>query len=388
MKRALVVLIILMLAFSVTTPSVSAASGPQQLFDIKIMLRVSQSQINGSLAWIGTFDIYVKLKDPNYRAYFGHLAKENETNATIQFANFVYLLVYSNLKKDLNDRLEGSNLSAIIYVPPGGPVRVTSNWSAVVRFSIVPFLVPDGPYLKCPYYGPLDFVFKGKIYSFSWERLTIVFPKGYRIGELAPKPNDLSGNVAVWENGDYLPYIELYNPVYLFQTFINSTRKTIEVSFDPNEGYIQFNATFTGMTVPESVTDILLLTFRKSMDIMSISAQSTKNGVKVIGVAKPEVAYRETRKEKIWLVSVKLPGRFDRIVVRNGKYTLAPDGTLIITYTEKKRDYLPYVVLLAVAVGAGIALWFWRRKSKGEKVGDVSNMVDTIEVEEDNGGGE
>ncbi|WP_297500519.1 hypothetical protein [Thermococcus sp.] len=389
MKKTLVVLLILVLAFSVITPPVSATSGPQKVFDIRIMLQVSQSQINGSLAWVGTFDIYVKLKDPNYRAYFEYLARKNETNATRQFANFVYNLVYNNLKKDLNDKLEGSNLSAVIYIPPEGPVHVTSNWSATVRFSIVPFLVPNGPYLKCPFYGPLDFVFQGQIYSFSWERLMMIFPEDYKIRELVPKPNDLSNNVAIWENGDYIPYIELYNPVYLFQTFINSTRKTIEISFDPNEGYLQFNATFTGMTAPKSVTDLLILTFRQSMKIMSISARNTKDGVEVIGVAKPEVAYRETRKAKIWLISIKLPGRFDRIIVRNGKYSLAPDGTLIITYTEEKMDYLPYVVLLAVVVGAGVVLWLWRRH-KGEKaeIEDVLDRVDTIEIEGEENGGE
>jgi hypothetical protein len=201
-----------------------------------------------------------------------------------------------------------------------------------------------------------------------------------------PKPSDFSSNVAVWENGDYIPYVELYNPVYLFGVFINSTEKEINVSFNPVDGYVQFNATFTGMKVPQSVVDILLTAFRQRMNIMSISAKELSNGVEVIGVAKPEVAYRETRKEKIWLVSVRLPGRFDRIVIRGGKYTVAPDGTLIITYTEKKRDYLPYAIVLSiVAILLGVVLWRRRKaqKEKPEEVSNASEKVETIEIGED-----
>jgi len=385
MKRLSSVFLVIMLALPLVVHPVMAAEEPQKVFDVTMMLRISQTQINGSLAWVGTFDIYVKLTDPNYRAYFDDLAKRNETNATLQFASLVYNLVYNNLKKDFNDKLSGGNLSAIIYVPPGGPVRVTGRWSAIVRFSIIPFLVPDGRYLKCPFYGHLDFTHLGKVYSFTWKRLTIVLPRDYRIGELVPKPNDISDNVAVWENGDYIPYIELYNPVYLFEVFINSTKKRIELSFEPDEGYVQFNATFTGMKIPKSVVNLLLTVFREKMKIMSISAQETGDGVKVIGVAKPDVAYRETRRKKVWLVSVKLPGHFDEVVVRNGKYALAPDGTLIITYTEKKSDYLPYAIVGALII-AGLMIWFRRRggpsiEEPGE-TSDVSEKVDIIEIDE------
>jgi hypothetical protein len=386
MRKVLAVLFTLMIALSMSFIPVSASEGPQRVFDVTMMVQVSQTQINGSLAWVGAFDIYVKLVDPNYRAYFDDLAKKNETEALREFANFVYNLVYNNLKDDLNDRLEGSNVSAIIYVPAGGPVHVTGNWSAVVRFSVVPFLIPNGQYLVCPFYGSLDFVSGGKVYSFAWKRLTMVFHQGYRIRELVPKPSDFSSNVAVWENGDYIPYVELYNPVYLFGVFINSTEKEINVSFNPVDGYVQFNATFTGMKVPQSVVDILLTAFRQRMNIMSISAKELSNGVEVIGVAKPEVAYRETRKEKIWLVSVRLPGRFDRIVIRGGKYTVAPDGTLIITYTEKKRDYLPYAIVLSiVAILLGVVLWRRRKaqKEKPEEVSNASEKVETIEIGED-----
>ena len=390
--RKAVVLLILVILFSSFAVPVRAASGPQKVFDITMMVQVSQTRINGSLTWAGTFDIYVKLIDPNYRAYFNNLAKKNETNATLQFANLVYNLVYNNLKKDFDDKLRGSNVTAIIYVPPGGPVRVTGRWSAVVRFSIVPFLVPDGPYLKCPFYGPLDFVFLGRVYSFSWRRLTLILPKDYQVKELVPRPKDLSENVAVWEGGDYIPYVEIYSPVYLFEVFINSTRKTIELSFDPNEGYVKFNATFVGMKPPKSVVDLLLTVFREKMDVMSVSAQETKNGVRIIGIVKPEVAYQENRKERVWLVSINLPGRFDRVVVRNGKYTLAPDGTLIITYREGKTDYLPYAIVGGLIV-AGLLIWFWKGRggpsvAKPEETSDLSEKVDTVEIEETEEGGE
>jgi len=88
----------------------------------------------------------------------------------------------------------------------------------------------------------------------------------------------------------------------------------------------------------------------------SIAAAVSSAGHEVIGVAKPQVAYRETRTEKEWTVILKLPGHFDRIEVVGGTYRLAPDGTIVMTFKEKKRDYLPYAVVAAVL---GAALGFW-----------------------------
>lgn len=365
MRKVVSLLLALMVMFTIAvTPVKAQALQPQDVFEINMVVRVYQTQINGSLTWAGAFNVYVKLVNPVYRGYFNELAKENKTRAEREFHNFVYNLIYDNLKNDFNSKLEGTNLTAVVYVPPAGPVRVLQNWSAVVSFSLVPFFVPQGHYLTCPFYGPYEFVFNGKVYGFYWERLTLILPQGYEIYSLAPKPSDMSGNVAIWENGDYLPIIQVYNPVYLFDIFINTTQKSISLAFDPDQGYVQFNATFVGMNATQPVIDLLLDAFRSRMKVLSISAKRVKNGVEVIGVVSPKVAYKDTRTEKIWIVLVKLPGSFNRIEVKGGTYQIGPDGTLVMTFKEKKTDYLPYV---GIAVGglAVLGFFLWRRRSKG-----------------------
>jgi len=393
MKRLLAVLLAVMVALPLVVHPALAATEPQKVFDINMMIQVSQIQINGSLTWAGSFNIYAKLIDKYYINYFNALAEKNRTEADEQFQKLVYDLVYDNLKRNFNDRLSGSNMSAIIYVPPGGPVKKVGNWSAVVTFTLVPFFVPNGNYLLCPFYGPLDFVFSGKVYTYRWNKLTLVLPRDYNVSSLVPKPAEFQDNVAIWYNGSFIPYVEVFNPVYLFGIFINATTKSIEFSFDPNEGYVQFNATFVGMKASPSVTNMLLTAFREKMRIISISAKDLPNGVEVIGVARPQVAYRETRTEKEWIVVLKLPGKFDKIEVKGGTYKLAPDGTIVMKFTEKKTDYLPYAIAGAVIL-AGLGFWWFRRRRKSESssseettdVSELSERVDLIEINEDDSG--
>lgn len=389
MKRLLAVLLAVLVALPLVVHPVLAVDEPQRVFDIDMMIQVSQIQINGSLTWAGSFNVYARLIDPNYRAYLESLAEKNRTRAEEQFQKLVYDLVYDNLKRNFNERLSGSNLSAIVYIPPGGPVRLGKNWSAIVTFTLVPFFVSEGNRLICPFYGPLDFVFSGKVYSYSWNKLTLVLPKDYNVSSLVPKPDQFEENVAVWYNGSFIPYIEVFNPVYLFGIFINSTKKTLSIAFDPDDGYVQFNATFVGMKPSPSITNMLLSTFRGSMNIISISAQELPNGVRVIGVARPSVAHKETRTKRVWVVLIKLPGKFDKIEVRGGTYKLAPDGTLVLTFKERKTDYVRYAIPLVLAVGVVGLLWFRHRKkskpSEGETpdIGELSERVELVELEEE-----
>ena len=395
MKRLLSIFLAIMVALPLVVHPAIAAEEPQRVFDINMMVQVSQIQINGSLTWAGSFNIYAKLIDPYYLKYFSSLAEKNQTQAENEFRKLVYDLVYDNLKRNFNDRLAGSNMSAIVYIPPGGPVKLASNWSAVVTFTLVPFFVPKGNYLMCPFYGPLDFVFSGKVYTYRWSKLALVLPRDYNVSSLVPKPAEFEDGVAIWYNGSFIPYIEVFNPVYLFGIFINTTTKTLGLSFDPNEGYVQFNATFTGMKASQSIVNMLLTVFKNNMKIMSISAKELPNGVEVIGVAKPQVAYKETRTEKEWMVLLKLPGHFDKIEVIGGTYKLAPDGTIIMTFKEKKRNYLPYVAV-PIVLGAGVGFWWFRRRKgaksekpvKTEASSDLSERVDLVEIQEDGGGDE
>ncbi|NJE04253.1 hypothetical protein [Thermococcus sp. MV11] len=369
--RKLAVLILTVLLIAPTVGLASAADDPQPLFDIDFVIKASPAQVNGSEVWLATFKVHAVLKDPAYRAYFEGLAANNSTMAEEEFRDFVRQLIYENLKDNFEKRFEAANISSTIYLPEGGPVRVLDNWSASVTFVVSNFLVSDdGKVLRCPLSGPMDFVFKGHVFDYSWKKMTLILPKDYEVKNLAPKPDDFTDGVAIWTDGDYIPLIELYTPVYTFVRFLNSTHKTIEMRYDPGEGYVQFNATFTGANASESTLNYLIKSFRGTMDVISIDSLQKNGSIVVIGIARPEVSYRETSNEKIWQAVLKLPGRFDEIHVYGGTYQLAPDNTVIITVTEKKQNYLPYLWGgLVLALVAGIVV-YKKRRSSGRPAGD------------------
>ena len=386
MKKLAVSVLILILAG--TLGGVSAAE-PQPLFDLNFLIRVSPVQLNGSEVWIGSFSVHAVLKDPLYRAYFDHLAANNTTRAREEFRDFVRQLVYGNLKDNFERRFEEVNLSGTIYLPEGGPVRVGDNWSATVSFAISNFLVStDGKVLRCPLSGNLQFVFKGHVFDYTWDRMTVVLPRNYEIKNLAPRPDDFSKGVAIWTNGSYIPLIELYTPAYTFLRYINSTHKSITLSFDPEDGYLRFNATFDRVPEYDSTVEYLLRSFKETMDVVSIDTLEKNGTLIVVGIARPEVAYRETSKERVWQVMVKLPGRFDEIRVTAGTYQLAPDNTVIITVIEKKSGNRVYY-LLGGALTVGVAAFFFaRRRRKNSKEPEnkgetpVDELVDVVSLEE------
>ncbi|NJE46147.1 hypothetical protein E3E35_01715 [Thermococcus sp. GR7] len=378
--KKLIAFILTILLLTPLVSEVNAAGNSQPLFKIEIMIRVSPVVINGSSTWMGQFRIYATLKDPGYRAYFDHLAANNTTKANEEFRSFVKQLIYDNLKNNFKDRFEAKGINSTIYLPSGGPVKVLDNWSAVVTFALSNFLVSDGKIISCPLSGPMDFVFKGHVFDYSWDKLTVVLPKDYEVRNLAPAPDDFSNNVAVWTNGDFIPLIELYTPVYSYVIFLNSTRKEISLQYDPHEGYVQFNATFTGANATPVVIDQLLSSFKATMDIISLDTREENGTLVVIGVAKPKVAYRETSSEKIWEALLKLPGSFDRVSVVGGTYNMAPDNTIVITVTEKKTSRLPYIwagLILVVVLGI---FWIKRRGTSSEEpeqpTGEESGAVE------------
>ncbi|WP_297547951.1 LPXTG cell wall anchor domain-containing protein [Thermococcus sp.] len=369
--RKLSALLAVMIILSAVPAWVSAEDTKSiNLFDINVFLRVSQMNVNGSLVWAGSFTIEATLVNRTFIDYYNSLAKENETNATKEFANLVYGVVYGSFKDFINDKLQGSNLSAVIYVPPGGPVQVTGKWRAVVRFTLAPFLVNEnGKYLSCPYYGSMTMKFLGVVYPFQWKRFTVVLPRNYDIYTLVPAPKELVDNVAVWEDGDYFPMIKLYNPVYRLVQFLNSTKRYLNVSFDPTEGLVYFNATFIGANATPSVESTLLESFRQTMHPLSISASKIPNGLKVIGVVKPQVSVKKSWRYTKWLVVLKLPGRFDNITVIGGRYQLGPDNTLIMEFEEEKNTYLYALAGLGVVLIA-VLVFFLRRRSRASGSGE------------------
>ncbi|NJE10941.1 hypothetical protein [Thermococcus sp. MAR1] len=388
--RRFVALILIVLLLTPFVGEVGAADNAQPLFKIDMTIKVAPVVIENTSTWLGTFKMYVVLTDPHYRAYFEYLASNNTTAAKEEFKDFVKELVYDNMKDNLEKRYEAANISSTIYLPSGGPVKVLDNWSAVVTFAVANFLISDGKILRCPVTGNLDFVYKGHVFDYTWERLTLILPQDYEIANLAPVPDDLSDNVAVWNNGDFIPLIELYTHVYSYVRFLNATQKEISLQYDPHEGYVQFNATFTGANATPVIITQLLASFKATMNIMSIDTRQENGSLVVIGVARPEVAYKETSSEKIWKAMVKLPGAFDSISVVGGSYVIAPDHTLIITVTEKKSTYRFYVYGIAAVLVVVVVLIVVRRRETKKKTETEPEKPWEEEPfpEEDEGGGE
>ncbi|ASJ10648.1 hypothetical protein A3L12_04710 [Thermococcus sp. P6] len=390
MRRLMTALMVFLLLTPLSRVAAGAVDNPQPLFEVGITLTVNQVRIGNSTTWLGTFKIHAHLKDPGMRAYFEYLAANNSTYARERFSNFVEQLIYENLKDDIERGFEGVNVSSTIYLPPEGPVRVLDNWSALVTFSVTNFLVGDWRVLRCPLSGPLDFVYRGHVFDYSWDRFTLILPRDYEIETLAPVPDELSDNVAVWNGGDFIPLIELYTPLYSYVEFLNSTRKEISLLYDPEEGYVQFNATFSGANATSVVVNQLLASFKDTMQIMSIDALQRNGSLVVVGIARPEVAYAETSSERVWRAMVKLPGSFDSISVVGGSYTIAPDHTVVITVREKKSRGRIYLY----GAGAGLVgvavflLWRRRGRTPGEE-GEASQGAEPENPsEEPEGGGE
>ncbi|ASI99409.1 hypothetical protein [Thermococcus celer] len=395
--RRLMAMVIVILLLTPLLSEASAADKPQSLFMIDMTIRVSPVNVENASTWMGLFQIHAVLKDPGQRAYFQYLAANNSTKAREEFGDFVKQLIYDNMRDNIKRRFNAANVSGTIYLPPGGPVEVLNNWSAVVTFYLTNFLISDGDVLRCPLSGPLDFVYKGHVFRYTWDRLTLILPRGYGIKNLAPVPDDLSDGVAVWNGGYFIPLIELYannststgTRVLSYAEFLNSTRKEISLVYDPDEGYVQFNATFTGASATPSITSRLLASFRATMNVISMDAREGNGSLVIIGVARPEVAYQETSSERIWKAVVRLPGRFDNVSVRGGEYVLAPDNTLIITVKEKKSRLKLYAGgVAAVLVIAAVAILWKKRAGKGPETSGENPSSKTEPETEGNGGSE
>ncbi len=367
MKR-LITFILTVLILSPVFGQVAAADNPQPLFDIDIIIKASPAEVNGSQVWMATFKVLAVLKDPTYRAYFDALAANNTTKANEEFRDFVRQLVYDNLKDNFERRFEAANVSSTIYLPEGGPVRVLDNWSARVTFVLTNFLIStDGKVLRCPLTGDMDFVFKGHVFQYTWNKMTLILPGDYELKNLAPKPDDFSDNVAIWTNGSYIPLIELYTPTYTFLRYINSTHKSITLSYDPEEGYVQFNATFDRVPEYKSTIEYLVKSFRGTMDVVSIDTVEKNGTLVVLGVAKPDSAYHESSDKRVWRAMIKLPGHFDEVEVTTGTYQLAPDNTVIITITEDKPSKLPYIAGVLVVLAIAAVFLLRRRRAPAEE---------------------
>ncbi|WP_145955327.1 hypothetical protein [Thermococcus henrietii] len=366
MVRKLAVFLLAFILLTSWFPGVGATKAAQSPFSTIIYIRTGQASVNGTFELYGVVNVYLQLSNKTLIEHFNEIAKENETLARKEFHDFIYDSVYKPLRSTFEERLKAHGISPKFYMPQGGdPVYVGKNWSAIVSFLVTPFFFPNGTYLSTLLAGPLTVNVSGHVYPLRWGKLTVFLPSGYYLHSASPKPGETNQNTLTWFKGDYIPSMSVYSMTYLFVHFVNSTKKSVVLTFDPTTHYVQFNATFVGLKPPAPVVEMLIDDFRKHMHVVGISAKYITNGVRVVGVVWGPTAYTDKGNKRIWTVTLKFPGPFDNITVVHGSYILGPNGTVILTFTQERTDYRLYALIL-LGIGAGIAGFFlWRRKRGG-----------------------
>ena len=356
MRKATWTLIAIML---LTSFSQVYAYENQHLFNIDIYMTVSPS----GTAFV---KLSAQLKDPFYLNYFENLSQTNPQRAEKEFHDFVYSLIYGNFKRDV----EKQSKEALIVVPEEGPVKLGKNWTAVVTFKIYNYLVEKNQTLQSSVYGPMQFLFKNRVFEYSWRKLTMILPKDAYLINLAPKPKELIENVASWENGYYLPIVvitfdsSVYEAIMNktaenttkfvpFDEFLAKTAKSIQIYYDPLSGLVQFNATFEGVNATSYHETKIKEEFNKTMNVQEINSKIEDSKVLVWGKAKPKVDYKESLTKKTWTANITLPFRFDKISVKSpttlGIKSQKMDGKNVTIVVEQKKGICgPGAILLIV----------------------------------------
>jgi len=313
MRKSIVLVLMFITALSFANQAF--AYEPQRLFDVEMYITVYPS---------GTamVKINAKLIDYAFIAYFTKLSTSNPQNANNEFRKMVYSLIYGNFKREV----EKKSKEAMIVIPEVGFIKIGKNWTAVVNFKIYNFLVEKNQTLQSSVYGPMSFLFKNHVFEYTWKKLTLVFPKDMYVVNLAPTPKELTENVAVWENGNYLPIIVLtFNEtvfqqertkktkIISFEEFLNNSTKLIYLKYDPFAGTATFNGSITGVKPEQYHIAKVIDEFNRTMDLIKFDIKSTENGVTFSGEAKPMLQYKETLTKKTWNVTIKLPFKFDKV---------------------------------------------------------------------------
>lgn len=364
MKR----LLVFMLTLLILSPAM--AYEPQSLFDIDMYVTVYKS---GAAA----FKLNIKLKDNFYIHYLNNLtASDKKDKAEKEFYALVYSLVYMNLRREIGEK----HKDALLVAPEEGPVKITGNWTAVVRFKWYNYLIPKNQTLQASVYGPLSFLYKNRVFSYRWRKLTMVLPKDMYIVNLAPAPEELVENVATWRDGEYLPIVVLtFNEevfkqergnktkIIPFEEFLDNSTKVLEVGYDTFSGMVSFNAVFSGVKPQDYHIAKLLDEFNRTMKIVEIDAKTTDNGVKVFGKARPSIEFREDLFKKTWKAEIEVPFKFNEVKAAEGEFSYDPErGLVTIVITEEKNTKK---LLIGSSIGIVIsitALLLLLRGSKGK----------------------
>jgi|GEM_PF-3431767 len=373
MKRLLAVFI----AFILMTPSLALAEPskeklpPQNVFNFTVVLQIQPAKIGNQTNWIGKFHVEVKLVDPEYRKYLDELARNNTESANALFWTVINNTVYASLRYNIIQKYREAGLQPAFIIPQNGPITLKNNWSAVVDLGVTNFLVLRGHYLVSPMGGNLTLWMANKTYAFTWNRFVLILPEGYEVYELRPKPAQIAGNIAVWNNGDYIPSISLYSPGYSFMKFLNETRSSRELKlrYTPVDGHLYFEAIFPDSNAPGVVKELLLYTFREAMQPLSVDVINENGTLRVVGVAVPPAKRSESFTSITWQVYVQLPFPFPKVEVSGGSYKRIGPATLVVTVRERNtKNLMLYGGIggLAILILAAIIIQKKRKSGEGE----------------------
>ncbi|WP_457751940.1 hypothetical protein [Thermococcus sp.] len=373
MKRLLAIFIALILM----TPSLALAEPskeklpPQNVFNFTIVLQIQPAKIGNQTNWIGKFHVEVKLVDPEYRHYLDELAKNNSESANALFWTIINNTVYTSLRYNIIQKYQEAGLRPGFIVPKNGPITLGNNWNATVDLGVTDFLLLKGHYLVSPMEGNLTLWMANKTYAFNWNRLVVILPTGYEVHELSPKPAQIAGNIAIWNNGDYMPAISLYSPGYSFVKFLNETQNSRELKlrYTPVDGHLYFEAIFPNSNAPGVVKDLLLYTFKQALQPLSVDVINENGTLKVVGVAVPPSRKSESFTSITWQVYVQLPFPFSKVDVSGGSYKQVGPATLIVTVSERNtRNLVLYGGIGILVIVVLLAIILQKRKKKPGEV--------------------
>ncbi len=214
----LVLILILLSTCLPLTPSVAGryyGKSPQGIFNINVTVTV-YTDLSASIS------LSVKLVNKGYIK-----ALSNERDGKKEFRTMVLQLIYENLAMDLKDRGGKAILRGFQTLP---------NWSASVIVYVPRFLTVKNGTLRCPYSGPLNFVYENRVLGYAWNKFTLIMPPNMTGVFVFPKPAHASTNVFIWRDGDFIPMIQVTLPSF--------TPASIVLTREGN--LTEFRATFTG----------------------------------------------------------------------------------------------------------------------------------------------
>ena len=357
----------------------------QEVFNFTIVLQVQPARIGNETTWIGKFHVEVTLVDPKYREYLDELARNDSDSARALFWTVINNTVYASLRYNIIEKYSKAGLKPAFILPENGPITLGSGWNATVDLGVTDFLVQRGHFLVSPMSGNLTLFMANRTYAFNWNRFVLILPEGYEVHELRPKPLKRLGDVAIWENGSYVPEVSLYTPSYSFLKFLNETKdsRVLKLRYTPSDGHLYFEAVFPSSNVPGVVKKILLYSFKEELQPLSIDIVEGRN-LRVVGVAIPPAKKSGGLTSVTWRVYVNLPFPFERVEVKDGSYRWIAPTVLELTVEERNTEGLILYggVVLAVAILIVVVLQRKRNSSEGLPEGPESEEAEAPERDE------